>query len=138
VKASPLELTWSIIALIGVILTGWMILDSWLDFRAVQRAIRGGYAKARGARWWIATGALIGNSLTAFVWAGFLLVGLIAMQYPPPPPNTDQTVSNMAAGWVLIGMEAVLAATQVWMRYVRVKVAGRPHLPTSSVQEQTL
>jgi hypothetical protein len=113
VKASPLELTWSIIALIGVILTGWMILDSWLDFRAVQRAIRGGYAKARGARWWIATGALIGNSLTAFVWAGFLLVGLIAM-------------------------EAVLAATQVWMRYVRVKVAGRPHLPTSSAQEQTL
>lgn len=131
-NASPLELSWSAIAAVGVLLTGWMIFDAYLDYRAVKQAVQGGYARSRGARWWIAVGALVGNSMTVFVWAGFLLVGLIAMQYPPPPPSPDQTVSNMWAGWVLIGMEALLAAIQVWSRFVRLQVAGRPHTPGTS------
>lgn len=133
-KASPIEITWTIIAAVGVLLTGWMILDAWLDFRAVKSAIRGGFARAYGARWWIALGSLVGNGLTLFVWAGFLLVGVIAMQFPPPPPSPNQAASNMWAGWVLIGMEALLAAIQVWSRVVRQKVVGRPHLPPQTVQ----
>lgn len=129
-KASPLEISWSAVAAVGVVFTFWMILDAWLDYRAVTRAVRGGYAKARGARWWIAVGSLVGNSLTAFVWLGFLLVGLIAMQFPSPPPPPDQPPVNVAAGWILIGMEAVLASIQVWGRFVRGRVAGRPHVPT--------
>jgi hypothetical protein len=131
--ASPLEVSWSVIAAVGLLVTVWMILDAWLDYRAVVRAIREGYAVTRGARWWLAVGALVGNGLTACVWAGFVAVGLIAMQFPPPPPNVEQSGSNMVAGWVLIGMEALLASTQVWMRYVRLQVTGHPHLPTKSM-----
>lgn len=128
-KASPIELAWSIIAGIGVLLSLWMIADAWLDYRSVVRGIRGGYARARGARWWIAVGALGGNAMLVLVWLGFLAIGVLAMQYPPPPREPDQQVSNQWAGWVLIGMEALLAATQVWARLVRLQVAGRPHLP---------
>ncbi len=133
-RASPLEISWTIIAAVGVLVTAWMIVDAYLDYRVVVRAIRGGYALARGARWWIAVGALVANAMTVLVWAGFLVVGLIAMQFPPPPPNAAQTTSNVAAGWVLIGMEALLASTQVWARFVRIQVAGRPHLPTQAVR----
>lgn len=132
--ASALEITWSAVALVGVLFSVWMIVDAYWDLWVVEQAIRGGYAKARGARWWIAIGALVGNGMTAFVWAGFLLVGLIAMQYAPPPPNPEQAVSNMWAGWVLIGMEALLASIQIWTRFVRLRVVGRPHTPQTGSQ----
>lgn len=128
-KASPIELAWSLIALGGVMVTGWMILDAYMDYRAVVRGIRGGYARARGARWWIAVGSFVGNSMTLLVWVGFLAIGLIAMQYPPPPREPDQQVSNMWAGWLLIGMEGLLAAAQLWARIVRIKAVGNPHTP---------
>ena len=133
-SVSWLEVTWSVIAAVGVLLTAWMILDAYLDYRAVSKAVRGGYAITRGARWWIAVGALGANGLTLLVWAGFLVVGLIAMQYPPPPRTSDQSTVNAAAGWVLIAMEGLLAAIQVWSRVVRHHVAGRPHLPAQAVR----
>lgn len=118
-SASPIEIAWSVIAVVGVLFTAWMIADGWLDYRAVRAGIQGGYARARGARWWIAIGALGDAGVTAFVWLGFLVVGLMAIF----------DVWLAWAGWVLIAMEGLLAARQVWSRFVRVQVAGRPHRP---------
>lgn len=129
--ATPLEMTWTLVALVGVLLSAWMILDATLDYRAVRVAIRDGYARAQGARWWIAVGALVGNGLTLLVWVGFFIVGLIAMQYPPPPRTTPQEATNTIAGWVLIGMEVLLASAQIWTRFVRLRVTGNPHVPIS-------
>jgi hypothetical protein len=117
--ANPIEISWSAVAAIGVLFTFWMIIDAYLDYLAVQTGVRGGYAKARGARWWIASGALIGNGLTLLVWAGFLVVGGMAIF----------DLWEEWAGWILIGMEALLATIQIWSRIVRYKVAGRPHVP---------
>lgn len=133
-KASPLEIAWSAIAGVGMLLTAWMIFDAALDYRAVMRGVRGGYAKARGARWWIALGALVGNGMLVLVWAGFLVVGMVAMSSPPPPATAEQTAVAAIAGWALIAMEGLLAATQVWSRVVRVKSIGRPHLPPTGAQ----
>jgi hypothetical protein len=126
-SASPIEITWTAVALCGVLLTVWMIVDVYLDYRFVRRGIRAGIAVAYGPRWWIAVGALVGNGLTLLVWLGFLVVGLLAMQFPPPPPNTEQGVVSMVIGWVLIAMEALLASVQVWSRIVRLKVAASQH-----------
>jgi hypothetical protein len=127
-SASSIEVTWTAVALLGVLMTAWMIADAHLDYRAVRRGIRAGIAVAYGPRWWIAVGALVGNGLTLLVWLGFLVVGLLAMQFPPPPPNTEQNVVSMVIGWVLIAMEALLASVQVWSRIVRLKVIGLRHI----------
>lgn len=123
-RASPIELAWSIIAAVGGLLTAWMILDAYLDYRAVAAGVRGGYAKARGARWWSAVGAIGANGLDGFVWAGFLAVGLMAIF----------DIWPAWAGWVLIAMEAVLAARQLWARFARLQTVGRPHLPPAGAQ----
>jgi len=112
-----------------MLLTAWMISDAWMDYRAVMLGIRGGYAKARGARWWIALGALVGNGMLVLVWAGFVVVGVAAMNAPPPPVTTEQASISAIAGWTLIAMEALLTSTQIWARIVRLKSIGRPHLP---------
>lgn len=126
--ASPLELTWTGFAALGVLMTAWMLIDAWLDWHAVQHGIRGGWAVAYGPRWWIALGALGGNGMTGLVWFGFLVVGVIAMQFPPPPPNVEQATSSQVSGWVLIAMEGLLAVTQVWARVVRLKVVALTHV----------
>jgi hypothetical protein len=134
--ASPLEITWSAVAAIGVLFTAWMIVDAYWDYRAVRAGIRAGYVKPQGDHWWISFGAVVGYSLTLLVWVGFLIVGIIAMEYPPPPPTAQQADVNAVAGWVLIGMEALLAATQIWYRFVRQKI-DRPHIPTVPRSSET-
>lgn len=116
------ERAWTVIAAWGLVFTAWMAWNAWGDYRAVERAIRGGYAQSRGVRWWIAVGALVGNQLTLFVWAGFILVGVMSMF----------RLGIEYAGWVLIAMEAVFAVRQGWERFVRVRALGRPHAPRAS------
>jgi hypothetical protein len=70
----------------------------------------------------VALSAVVANAALCLVWLGFILIGLIAMQFPPPPPTTEQAVSNMWAGWVLIGMEGLLAGVQAWHLFVRGRV----------------
>jgi hypothetical protein len=79
-------------------------------------------ARKWGPRWYVALSAIVANATLCLVWAGFIVIGLIAMQFPPPPPNPDQSVSNMWAGWVLIAMEALLAGVQAWHLWVRGRV----------------
>lgn len=128
-SVSWLELSWSLVALTGAGMSLWMLLDAYYDYRTILVGIRQGYAKARGARWWIAVGSLGDNGLLLVIWLGFLLVGVIAMQYPPPPRDPAQSSSAASAGWVLIAMEAALAACQFWRRFIRVRVTGKPHVP---------
>lgn len=130
-NASPVEQTWTAIAGIGLLFTLWMILDSYLDYRVVKKAIVLGHAVIYGPRWWLSCGAIVGGVLMAFVWLGFVGVGFLAMQFPPPVPTPDQTVSNQWVGWILIGMEGILALIQVWTRIVRVQVLRHPLLPTT-------
>lgn len=121
---SPLELTWTAIAVVGLVFSGCLAVAGWLDLSAVRAAIRGVPPRARiwGPRWWVALSAVVANAALCLVWLGFILIGLIAMQFPPPPPTTEQAVSNMWAGWVLIGMEGLLAGVQAWHLFVRGRV----------------
>lgn len=123
-NASPLELTWTVIAGIGLLFSGWLTGGGWYDLAAVRVAIADVPPRARawGPRWWVALSAVVANGLLCLVWAGFIATGLIAMQFPAPPPNPSQQVSNMWAGWVLIAMEALLAGVQAWHLFVRGRI----------------
>lgn len=122
--ASPLEISWSVVAVIGLLFSGWLTLDGSRDFSAVLAAIRAVPPKARkwGPRWYVALSAIVANAALCLVWLGFIVIGLIAMQFPPPAPNPDQAVSNVWAGWVLIGMEALLVGVQAWHLWVRGRI----------------
>lgn len=122
--ASPLEITWTAVAVAGLLFSGWLVAGGWLDLAAVRAAILKVPPRARawGPRWWLALSAVVANGVLCLVWCGFAAIGLIAMQFPPPPPNADQQVSNVWAGWVLIAMEVLLVAVQAWHLFVRGRV----------------
>lgn len=130
--ASPLELTWSVVAVIGLVFSLGLTYDGWRDFLAVRSAIRAVPPRARawGPRWWVALSSIVANGTLCLIWLGFILIGAIAMQFPPPQPTTEQAISNMWAGWVLIAMEMCLAGVQAWHLYVRSQInratGGRP------------
>jgi hypothetical protein len=138
-RASPLEWAWTVVALFGLFFSGWLMLNGWRDWNAVEYAIRVVPPRARrwGPRYWVAYSAVISNGLLCLVWTGFMLIGLIAMQYPPPPPTTDQHVSNQWSGWILIGMEFLLMSVQGWHLYVRMKLeqANERHLAAFSAEQ---
>lgn len=123
-RASPLEITWTAVACLGFAFSMWLAISGARDLLFVRSLVRHvpPLAKTWGPRWWLALFALTANVALCFVWAGFIGVGLIAMQFPPPPPTSDQAVSNMWAGWSLITMEMLLAAVQGWHLYVRRQV----------------
>ncbi|HEX5164230.1 MAG TPA: hypothetical protein VFV93_02440 [Thermomicrobiales bacterium] len=122
--ASPLEISWTVIAAAGLLFSVWLMAAGWMDLEAVQQGIRAVPPRARiwGPRWWVALSAVVANASLCLVWLGFILIGLIAMRFPPPPPTTEQAISNMWVGWVLIGMEALLATVQGWQLFVRERV----------------
>lgn len=120
-SASPLELSWTAIAALGLLFSAWLALDGWRDLSAVLAAIKDVPPRARlyGPRWYVGLSSVVANGALCLVWLGFIAIGLIAMQFPPPPPTSDQQVSNMWAGWVLIAMEGILAGVQAWHLFVR-------------------
>lgn len=122
--ASPLEISWTALAALGLLFSMWLAGGGRFDLAAVRAAIneRPPRARAWGPRWYVAISSVVANSALCLVWLGFITIGLIAMQFPPPTPNPDQQVSNMWAGWVLIGMEALLVGVQAWHLYVRGKI----------------
>jgi Na+/proline symporter len=124
--ASPLEQVWTAIAVAGFVFSAWLAADGWIDLSAVRAGVRARPPRARiwGPRWWIALSSIVANGLLCLVWLGFGLIGVVAMGYPPPTPSPDQHVSNMWVGWVLIGMEALLALVQGWHLFVRGRVSN--------------
>lgn len=122
--ASLLELSWTLIGVIGAVFTVILSIGSVLDRREVQRQIDAHppRAVAWGPRWWVAvrdTGMWL---LIAYIWLVFIVVGVLAMRYPAPPPNPDQHVSSQWFGWLLISAEFALALFQGWYLFCRTRI----------------
>jgi hypothetical protein len=116
--ASPLELTWSFIAALGIVFSLWAVVDDWLDLGAVKRAIKLGRAVPWGRRWWGSIGFLVADSGFLLAWTGFLIIGAVAILLPPAA-SSERAEANTITGWVLVGLEADLLLVQVWWRVVR-------------------
>ena len=118
---SPQEVIWTLIAVIALGFTLWIIVDNAQNYRAVMAAVRRGNAVVRGPRWWVALASLVSSVAMLIVWGGFIGVGIVAMTTPPPATTTNQVASNII-GWILVGIEVVLAGIQVWQVYARTKI----------------
>lgn len=119
--ASALEISWTGIAILGFLFSSWGTWDSWLDFMAILGAIRVRKAVMYGPRWWIAMGFLGSDALFGLTWAGFILIGILAMTVPPAPNPQREWVSEVT-GWVLVALELMLACIEIWWRLVRIKI----------------
>lgn len=121
--ASPLEVAWTAVAVIGLLFSLWATLEGHLDLRAIR--IMAGRPSPRvrigGPRWWIALGNLVSSLLWVIVWSGFTFVGTIAMRTPPNPALV-RAAQDDDTGWALVCLVAVLAAIQAWNRYVRIRL----------------
>lgn len=127
--ASPLEITWTFIGIVFFFVTVLLIVLGMRDRRTIQEEIDADPPRARawGPRWWVALRDTCMWLLIAYIWLVFAGVGLIAMRYPPPPPNPDQHASSQWFGWLLISAEFVLALFQGWYLFCRnrIDVANR-------------
>jgi hypothetical protein len=83
--------------------------------------VRRGNAVTWGPRWWVALASLVSSIGMLIVWGGFVGIGIVAMTVPPPITTERQAASEMS-GWILVGVELVLAAIQVWQVYARTKI----------------
>lgn len=123
-SASSVEISWTLIGIVGMLSTVWLIVGGFIDRRVVQKAIDADPPRARawGPRWWVALRNTGMWFMLAYIWLVFVFVGAIAMTYPPPPPNPDQQVSSQWVGWLFISAETVLAIFQGWFLYCSSRV----------------
>jgi hypothetical protein len=132
-NVSPIEAAWTLVACLGLLFSGWLTLAGWRDLAEVRAGIARvpPIARAWGPRWWVGLSAVVANAALCLVWLGFAIIGWISMQFPPPPPTTEQSVSNVWAGWVLIATELILALVQAWHLFVseRVTTTSREQHP---------
>lgn len=116
-------LGWAGVAAVGVLLSFWAVCDGWSAFASVRLAVKLKRAVAWGPRWWMALAFLVSDALFLGAWLAIATVGAIALTLPPPVSSQRQETSEII-GYVLLGMEADLAAIQIWWRVVRLKLRG--------------
>ena len=130
-SASALEITWTVIAMIALGFSAWILDDNVRNMAAVRRAVKQERAVAWGPRWWVALASLVSSAAMLVVWIGFAVIGVLAMTVSPgASPALRATVSSFS-GWILVGMTLILAAIQAWQVYARTHI-----LPIENVAEQ--
>lgn len=120
-NASEVEITWALVALVGLVATAWLTQVDWSYFATVRQAADEGIVVPWGPRWWIALAFLVANVLFFVVWLGFAILGFVAMTVAPSRTEVGQETSTLL-GWLLVTLEIVLASIQFWWRYVRWKL----------------
>lgn len=125
-NASPLELTWTVVAIGGAGLALALVVNIWMSYSAVMAWVREGRAVQWGPRHKFALGFLVGMTLLFLVWLGFVALGANAILNPPPSDPMRQAASERA-GWILVTLESVLFVFQCILMWAWLSLA-RPTL----------
>lgn len=125
-NVSPLEATWTAIALLGTVTAFAFLAYIWLSYQAVMSWIDHGWAVRGGPRHKFVLGFLLGVGLLIIVWFGFDALGVNAM-LNAPPTTPDRAAASERGGWILVGLEAALLAVQGVLFWAWVTV-GKPTL----------
>lgn len=136
--ASPLEISWTLIAVIAIGFTAWIVDDNVRNFAAIREAVRQDRAVAWGPRWWVAVASLVSSAAMFVVWLGFAAIGVLAMTTGPDTDVTYRVRISSLSGWVLVAMTLLLAGIQAWQVYARTKIrpigtTGGPPAPEAVI-----
>lgn len=101
---NPIEVVWTVGALMGASLTlialGW----TWGRFNVVREGVRRGEAVAWGPRWNLTLGLCLSMVFFLLGWLGYLGIGAVAIVTPPPLRESNQDAADQTA-LILVGME---------------------------------
>jgi hypothetical protein len=124
-NASNPEISWSGIAVFGLLFTVGMAVWAWGRFRVVQQALEDGQAVRWGPRWNLTLGLFVAMIFFGLGWLGYLGIGVIAMLTPPPIQEANQDAANWFA-WLLISMEVAHALGQAVLLLAFMSLSGMP------------
>jgi hypothetical protein len=127
-NATPIEVAWSTVALIGLALLLWSCWDAWLDWRALARSGRDGHLRL------VAAGNVRQQILRTSVQVLFLTSGMIAILLPAPCVGMETTPFYVGVSTCLLGAQIILVAGEFLDRRNRHAVLaqslrGRPAEP---------
>lgn len=118
--ASPLEIVWTLIAVVGMALALVNLADAWADNAAIDEQTRDGLGDLAPSGRVIALDNVGREALLLASLSGLFALGMISLFAPQPPP------SNEPASWraitfaiILIGVELCLVAKSVLGRLRR-------------------
>jgi hypothetical protein len=127
--ASSLEISWTLVALLGTAVGVALLAHIWVSYRAVVAWIGVGLAVRWGPRHKFVVAFLVGVGLLVLVWLGFVALGANAL-VNPPPLTPDREAASERGGWILVGLESLLFLFQAVLLTAWVAV-GRPTLRDS-------
>lgn len=130
-----IELIWTLIAVVSLGFTAWIIDDNMRNFAAIRAAIRQGRAVAWGPRWWVGLASLVSSAAMFIVWIGFAAIGVIAMTVSPHDPEDERAWISAVSGWLLIATTLILAGIQAWQVYARTKIRPLVHHEPNAIDE---
>jgi hypothetical protein len=134
-NATVLEVTWSSVAMLGLLVAVAFEAAVVRSLVAVHAWINQGRARRWGPRHQFVLAFAVGIGLIVLVWLGFCALGLNAM-LTPPALTSDREEAAERGGWILTLLEAVLFCFQVALFYAWVAVGGpsiKPH-PVAKVR----
>ena len=118
-NATPVELTWTILAVVGIWFSVVNAREAWIDYSAL-----GGRQNGRRR---IALDNIRGEGSRLTIYVLYLILGLVASWAPPPEVQSNTAVIGSA---ILIFTEAVLVVGSVLDR------ASRVYLMTYGMQSR--
>lgn len=114
--ASPLEVAWTLTALLCLMVATWGLLDAWWDRQALI------LAKLNGGRMIVANGAVRREWARAFHLVVFIAIGVFAGLAPPANPNNPITTAGLVIATGLILVELMVATATILDRVERVRL----------------
>lgn len=112
-----IELVWTVPALIGLLVTAWMVADIWGDWRYIERLHWNGLARFQVKRW------LHSEIVVLAINALLALTGLVALTQPQPATSASppSTVTLVIVG-ALVSVPALLMVRSIGDRYARHRI----------------